>query len=184
MSAAVGVASTAAIPASQMTSSSGSERAATSSSSSSRSAKNTERGLRSVAGTRSHHARVGVSSIEASAVSNATWAAYPDEIERLEAWTLELGRDRHDLVCFVRRRERGRAQVLRRVPEPAGELLSVVRYAESARSQVLWRVRNRAHDHGVSGDARPTDVGTGRRAPSRLDPLRGHRGAHHLLGGP
>jgi hypothetical protein len=75
MSAAVGVARTAAAPASQMIASSGSERAATSSGSSSRSAKNTERGLRRTAGTRSHQARDGDSSGRASTVSLATRAA-------------------------------------------------------------------------------------------------------------
>ena len=70
--AAVGVARTAAIPASQMIARSGSERAATSSSSSSRSAKKTARGLSRTAGTRSHQARDGDSSACASTVSLAT----------------------------------------------------------------------------------------------------------------
>ena len=68
---AVGVASTAAAPASQTTSRMGSERAATSSGSSSRSAKNTERGLTSTAGTRSHQARSGESSSRRPVASNA-----------------------------------------------------------------------------------------------------------------
>jgi hypothetical protein len=71
----VGVASTDAIPASQMTSRRGSERAATSSSSSSLSAKKTERGLRIVAGTRSHQALVDESSGCTSTASSGTRGA-------------------------------------------------------------------------------------------------------------
>ena len=59
------------MPASPTRSRTGSERAATSSGSSSRSAKNTDLGPRSTPGTRSHHARSGVSAARAPNVSEA-----------------------------------------------------------------------------------------------------------------
>src|SRR3970040_1965217 len=74
---AVGVANTAAAPASQTRRRIGSERAATSSGSSSRKAKNTDLGLRSTAGTRSHHARSDEMLSSLTAVSSDMKRGYP-----------------------------------------------------------------------------------------------------------
>ena len=102
------------------------------------------------------------------------------------ALTLELGRGRHALVLLLRIRERGRAEVLRRVREPrSSSACPLVRHAESrpasssAASAVRRSRRRRTPAAPAAEHCRPRC-----RAPPRLRPLRRPRRLHDAVGEP
>ena len=165
------------MPASQITSRSGSARAATSSGSSSRSAKNTERGLSSTAGTRSHHARSG----ERPAASVGDLERHGRSVAaRIEppVVTLELGRVRDAFLSILRLGERGRPEVLRRMrdgaraacPSCGAPNAPAVKFCGECGTALGARTR-RAAAAAAARRAR-------RRAAPRLGPLRRPRRLH------
>ena len=154
----------------------GSERAATSSGSSSRSAKNTERGSTSTAGTRSHQARSGESSSRLPAAVQRTPCAERSRApieqgpctraNRSGAWrTLAMPRLRHGerVGAEVLRRVRQRA-LARRAPRAARRTRPPSSSAASAGRRLLRRQR-------LEPRARRSAPHAGR-APPRLRPLR------------